>query len=77
MLEIRYKLRNVINFHIHVFFCIKAVSIGSLWWLIDSCWGGIPIQEAHFEGAISSKSSVSEWSLSVRESILSADQPNT
>jgi len=39
--------------------------------------GGIPIQEAHFEGAISSKSLVSEWSLPVRESILSVDRLNT
>lgn len=33
------------------------------------------MKEAHLEGAISSKSSVSEWSHPVHESILSAAQP--
>ena len=39
--------------------------------------GGIPMKEAHLEGVISSKSSMSEWSHLVHESILSATHLNT
>lgn len=42
---------------------------------IGTPWSDGAMKEAHLEGAISSKSSVSEWSHPVHESILSAAQP--